>query len=499
MNRGRWTLTALCLATYMLLLDITIVQVALPAIGREFHEGLTGLQWAVDAYVLPLAALVVSLGTLADWWGRRTVFLTGVVGFTLASVACGAAQSALGLDVSRAVQGLAGAAMFATTLALIGQEFQGAARGRAIVIWGSTVGAAVASGPLVGGILTDLVSWRWIFFVNAPLGVVTFFMTLRYVGEGRDTTRRPLDVPGVLALSGGLALLTAGLLRGTAENWHGSGPRASIAAGVVLLLAFAALQRRDGAMIDRTLYRSRPFVGVTIATLGLGAGVFAMMLFLNVFLQNALDASPLQAGLELLPMSLPVLIVPIAARRAGLPVVSGRTIGVGLVLAGAGLLLMTRAGADRSWATLLPGLVVAGVGVGLANVAIAATALAVVPPTRTGLASGVSNACRVAGITVGIAALGAVMRVGISADLGSVPGKDGIVSLVSAGQLHLAERATARPGTIVTAFDQGWHATLVAGAVTVLTGAVAAFALVGRPALGMAHAPAMTAPEGSPA
>ena len=478
--RNRWTLTALCLATFMLLLDITIVQVALPAIGREFHSDLTGLQWIVDAYVLPLAALIVTLGTLADRFGRRRVFVSGVVVFTAASLACGLATSTVALDLARVVQGLGGAAMFATTLALVGQEFPGPARGRAIMIWGSTVGAAVATGPLLGGLLTDVVGWRWIFLVNVPIGVATVALTMRHVAAGKSADPRRLDVLGAVTLTVGLALVTAGLLRGAAANWSTNGPLAMLAGGAVALGAWAALQRRPSAMVDRTLYRNRGFVGVTVATLGIGAGMFAMLLYLTVYLQNVLGASPLQGGLRLLPFATLVFVVPLVSRRLAIPMVSGRTLGAALALVAGGLALMVAAGATTSWLRLLPGLVVAGLGVGLANPSIAASALAVVDVSRVGLASGVSNACRIAGITLGVAGLGAVQRDAIGSAVPHGVAHARVVDLIASGQLHVAASLAHRLPTVTTAYSHGLHVTLLTGAVVVGLGAIAAAALMPR-------------------
>ena len=477
MRTKPWTITAICLATFMLLLDITIVQVALPSIGRQLHTGLSGLQWTVDAYTLPLSALVVSIGTVSDRWGRRRVFLAGVAGFTVASALCGAAPS-LGLLVAgRALQGVAGAAMFATTLALIGQEFAGPARGQAIAAWGATVGAAVASGPIVGGVLISALDWRWIFFVNVPIGVAVVVLSLRHVAEGRDRAR-PLDWAGLAALTAGLTLLTAGLLRGTATDWSGASGPAMCVGGGVLLLMYAVLQRRPGAMLDRELVRNPAFVGVSVAVLALGAGMFATLLYLTIFLQNVLGLSPLQGGLRMLPFTAPIFVVPFVARRLRVPVVSGRVIGVGMTLVTVGLLAMTAATATTSWARLLVGMLAGGIGVGMANPAIAATALAVVPPARSGLAAGVSNTCRLAGIAIGVAVLGAVLHAAISADL---PSSSNAVALVSGGRLAAGAALIGGPhasGLVATAFTHGLHVVLVVGASIAAVGAVATFALV---------------------
>lgn len=490
MRQERWKLLALCLATFMLLLDITIVQAALPAIQRRLGGGLSGLQWTIDAYTLPLAALIISLGTVADRFGRRTIFLGGVAAFSAASLACGLSPSMAALDSWRPVQGAGGAAMFATTLALVGQEFTGPARSRAILLWGSTVGAAVASGPLLGGLLAQYATWRWIFFINVPIGVLTAAVTLRYIGNGRDQTRRRLDVPGLATLTAALVLLTGGLLRGSATGWANSAATASVAAGAVLLAGFAVLQRRPAAMLDRRLLRDRSVAAVSVATITLGAGMFAVILYLTVFLQGALSLSPFAGGIRLLPVTAPVFLVPLALRRAGISPVSGPLIGAGLTTIAAGLVTMTWAQAGAPWLRLLPGLLLAGTGVGIANAAIAATALAVVPPNRAGLAAGLSNTCRLGGIAFGIAALGAVFRAGISSRLPPADGP-GTAGLVAAGHLDLAARHLG--GGLIqaqTAFSHGLHLLLATAALTAITGAAAAFRYirVGTPSLPATHA-----------
>jgi EmrB/QacA subfamily drug resistance transporter len=478
MRSERGKLLALCLATFMLLLDITIVQAALPTIQRRLGGGLTAVQWTVDAYTVPLAALIVTLGTIADRVGRRAVFLAGVGLFSAASVACGLTSSMVALDVWRAVQGIGGAAMFATTLALIGQEFAGPARGRAILVWSSTVGGAVASGPLLGGLLTQFASWRWIFFVNAPVGVVVVALTLGGIGERRNESGRALDAPGLVTLSAGLALVIGGLLRGSATDWTSGAAMAAIGVGIVLLAVFAILQRRARAMLDRALLRERAVAGVSLATVALGAGMFAVILYLTIFLQSALALSPIAGGLRLLAATVPVFVVPFVLRRAKIAPVSGRLIASGLVTIAAGLLAMTWAGTNGSWLHLLPGLLIAGVGTGIANAAVAATALAVVPPARAGLAAGLSNSCRIGGIAIGIATLGVVFRAGIDSALGGrVPSADR--GLIAAGQLHAAQQLGLPISRAQIAFDNGLHSVLLAATATVLFGALAAYRYVG--------------------
>src|SRR5436190_7849290 len=290
----KWTLVAVCLTTFMLLLDITIVVVALPSIQRRFDASLTGLQWVVDAYALTLATLILTAGALADRYGRRLVFMTGVVLFTFASLLCGLAWSTTALDVARALQGIGGAALFATALALIGHEYRGPERFGALAVWGATVGAAVASGPLVGGILTDAFGWRWIFFVNIPVGAFAFAVALRRIAESRDEGARRTDVAGLVTFSAGLFLLVFGIIRGNASGWTSGLILASLIGGVALLVLFVVVERRqERPMLDISLFRQRAFVGVSVATFCIAAGMFAILPYLSIYLQDVLGYTPL--------------------------------------------------------------------------------------------------------------------------------------------------------------------------------------------------------------
>src|ERR671923_559844 len=246
MERKWWSLLAVCLATFMLLLDITVVNVALPDIQKDLNTDLTGLQWVVDAYTLLLAALTLTMGTLADRFGRRRLFVIGVGLFTFASLLCGLATSATFLHVARGLQGVGGAAMFATSLALIAQEFQGPERGTAIAAWGATIGGAVAVGPLVGGALTDGFGWEWIFFVNVPIGVGTMVLTTTRLANLKAPDPEPIDWPGLATFSLGLFALIFGLIRGNPEGWSSPQIVFSLVSAAVLLVAFVAIEYRTG-------------------------------------------------------------------------------------------------------------------------------------------------------------------------------------------------------------------------------------------------------------
>jgi EmrB/QacA subfamily drug resistance transporter len=488
----RWTLVAVCTTTFMLLLDVTIVIVALPSIQRQLDASLTGLQWIVDAYSLTLAALLLTAGALADRFGRRRVFVLGVILFSLASLLCGLAWNIAVLDVARALQGIGGAALFATALALIGHEYRGPARGGAIAIWGATVGAAVASGPLVGGILTDAFGWRWVFFVNVPVGVFALFVALTRMGESRDEGAVRADVWGLLTFSGALFLIVFGVLRGNAEGWTSGLIVASFAGGAVLLAVFVVVELgQSRPMLDLGLFRQPAFVGVSVATFCIGAGMFAIFPYLSIYLQDVLGYSPLGAGLRFLPLTAFVFAVPLAMRKLAPQASLRLVLSGGLVLVALALALMYGLTPGSRWTALLPGLIVGGLGIGLANPSIAAAALRVVDPARTGMASGINNAFRLGGVAIGVAALGAVLERRAATSLGSTLGPHGraLASAVSAtgtraaaGHLGVAHAAT-------TAYVSGLNTVLLVGCATVGVGALAAGILMRAPAPVAAPAP----------
>ncbi len=235
-SRQRWTLVAACVATFMLLIDITVVNVALPEIQRELDASFSDLQWVIDAYALTLAAFLLTAGSAADRIGRRKVFVFGLAVFTVSSLACGLAGSPVALIVSRGFQGVGGAVLFATSLALLAEEFEGRQRGTAFGIWGATIGGAVAVGPLVGGVLTDGLGWEWIFLVNLPVGAAAIALTLARVPESSDPDARSIDIPGVLTFSSALFCLIFAIVRGNAEGW-GSTLIVSLFVAAVVLLA----------------------------------------------------------------------------------------------------------------------------------------------------------------------------------------------------------------------------------------------------------------------
>ncbi len=448
MERKWRALVIVCVATFMLLLDITVVNVALPDIQRELHTSFTDLQWVVDAYALLLATCMLNAGTLGDLLGRKRVFVAGVVLFTLASALCGSATSPLFLNLARGLQGVGGAAMFAVSLAILSQEFQGRERGTAFGIWGATVGAAVAIGPLVGGALTEWGGWRWIFFVNLPIGVACVAAAAAYLHESRDEEHGGFDWPGFAFLTGGLFSLVLALLRGNGWGWGSGRTLGLFGAALVLLFGFVAAElRQESPMFDLALFRKPSFTGAQIVAFTLSSAMFSQFLFLTLYLQNQLHYSPLQAGLRFLPLSiLAFLFAPIAGRLSTrIPV--RILFGVGMSLVGAALLLMHGITPSSGWTTLLPGFIVGGIGIGLVNAPLASTAVSVVEPRRAGMASGINNTFRQVGIATGIAGLGAIFQ----------------------SKVHGGDRA---------AFVSGMNAILLVAAFVAFFGAAAGVALV---------------------
>ena len=484
-RRRQWTLLAVCLTTFMLLLDITVVVVALPNMQAQFDAGLTGLQWVIDAYALTLATLILTAGALADRYGRRLIFIAGVVCFTLSSLLCGLAWNIASLDVARALQGIGGAALFATALALIGHEYRGPERFGALAVWGATIGAAVACGPLVGGVLTDGLGWRWIFFVNIPVGVFALVVAVTRISESRDEAARRTDVLGLVTFSTALFLIVLGILRGNALGWTSSLIVLSLAAGVVLLVLFVVVElRQERPMFDVRLFRQPAFVGVSVATFCIAAGMFAMFPYLSIYLQDILGYSPLATGLRFLPLTVFVFFVPLATRHLAARIPLRVTIGTGLALVAAGLLLMHGLDADSAWTALLAGFIVGGVGIGIANPALAAGALRVVDPTRTGMASGINNTFRLGGVAVGVAALGALLEHRVTDAFTTATGDNagGLGAAVSSAGVNAVAGHPDLVEPAKTAFVSGLNDVLLAGSVVLAVGAIAAALLLRSPA-----------------
>ncbi len=402
-----WTLTAVCIGTFMLLLDITIVNVALPAIQDALKSSFADLQWVVDAYALTLAALLLTAGSLADMFGRRRLWVGGLVVFTGASALCGAAQNPLMLELSRGLQGVGGAVMFSVSLALLANAFTGKERGIAFSVWGAITGLAVAIGPIVGGALVTGLSWRYIFFVNVPFGLVAVALSVAKVVESRNEHARRPDLAGFVLFSLSLASLVYALIESGISGFGSTTVIGAFAAAGLLLAAFVVVEWKVAEpMFDLSLFRLPTFSGGSIAAFGVSAGTFSILLYLVLYLQDVLGYSALQTGLRLLVLSGGILAVSGLAGRLSSKVPVRLLIGPGLALTGIGLLAMRGLDASSSWTHLVPGLLIAGVGVGFINPPLASTAVGVVSPQRSGMASGINSTFRQVGIATGIALLG---------------------------------------------------------------------------------------------
>ncbi|HWI73789.1 MAG TPA: MFS transporter [Baekduia sp.] len=415
-----WTLVAVSLGTFMLLLDITIVVVALPDIRTSLHAGFSDIQWTVDAYSLSLAAVLLPSGSLADLLGRRRVFAGGLAIFTASSLLCGVAQSGTMLVVFRAVQGIGGAAVFATSLALLAQTFHGRERGTAFAAWGAVAGVSTALGPVLGGLLTSGLSWRWIFLVNLPLGVVAIAITLTQVREFRPGHARRLDVAGFAVFTAGLVALVYGLIEASERGWGDGLVVGALILAAVLLTAFPFVERAQAQpMFDLSLFRKPTFVGGSIAAFGINGSLYGMFLYLILYLQNALGYDALESGLRLSIITAAALCTAVPAGRLSAHVNVRWLIGPGLLAIGGGLLLMRGLDASSSWTHLIPGFVLAGLGSGLVNPPLAATAVGVVAPQDAGMASGINTTFRQVGIATSIAALGSIFATKMA---GATPG-----------------------------------------------------------------------------
>jgi len=497
-DRKWWTLIAVCFGTFMLLLDITVVNVALPDIQVALHSSFADLQWVVDAYALTLAAFLLTAGVLGDMYGRRGMFAIGLVLFSVASLTCGLATTPLMLNLSRAAQGIGGAIMFATSLALIAQAFSGRERGTAIGVYGAVVGGAVAIGPLVGGAITSGIGWRWIFFINIPIGVVAVIITLSKVENAKVATGRRIDWLGFVTFTASLFLLVYGLVQGNAKGW-GSTYIVSMFVGSAVLMAVFLIGewRQADPMLDLGLFRRPAMVGVSLGSFALSASIFAMFLYLTLYMQTVLDYSPFQAGLRFLPLTMLAFFVAPVAGKLTVRIQSRFMMSLGLALVALACELMSHVQADSSWLVLLPGFLVGGVGIGITNPVLAAASVSVVPPERSGMSTGAASTFRQVGIATGIAGLGAVfvqqIKPAVVSSLQSTPVGQAVLahggsqlgqSLASGGVRQAAAAIPVAAGrhALVSAYQSGFVSTfnhlMTIAAVVAFVGAVGCLFLV---------------------
>jgi EmrB/QacA subfamily drug resistance transporter len=394
------------------MLDIAVVNTALSRIAEDLDTGLGGLQWVVDAYTLPLAATVLTAGALADRLGRRRVFTVGLVIFTGASLVAALAGSIEVLNTARAVQGVGGAILFAVSIALLAHAFPGAGeRAKALGIYGATIAGSFAIGPFVGGVLTSGLDWEWVFLINVPIGLASLALTMRHVEESRDPVARRIDWAGQTTLAGGLFLLVLALLRGNEDGWASTLILSEFAGAALLLGAFAVIERRvREPMLPLGLFRSRAFTGAQVGAFAISGSFFAIFLYITLYLQQILGLSAIEAGLVYVPGTIVMFGVSgVTATLMERGVKPGSLISIGLALVTVGMVLMTTADVGSSWTVVLAPSIVAMIGTGLFNPSVIAVALESVPGDQSGLAAGVNDTFRQAGIAVGVAALGALV------------------------------------------------------------------------------------------
>jgi EmrB/QacA subfamily drug resistance transporter len=473
--RKWWPLVAVCAGTFMLLVDVTIVNVALPGMARQLHTTFQDLQWVIDLYALVLAALVLTVGSVADRIGRRRTYLLGLALFAASSLTCGLAGNAALLIAARGVQGVGAAAMFATTMALISSSYSGRDRGVAFGAWGAVNGAAAAAGPIAGGLLTTHFGWRWIFLVNLPVSVVAVALTLLVVPESRDPHPRGVDLPGMVSFTAAAAALTYALIRGSFVSGFTLG---LLGAAVVALGVFVVVERwQPNPMLDLALLRNGSFTAMLAAGALLSAAAWAAMTYESLWLQSVLGLSAIQAGLVVLPCSLAAFTVSGGIGRVLHRAPPRLLIGSGLLVIAAGALAQAVIRPGSGWPVVVPGLVLVGAGAGLSVASLSATAMAAVPGSRAGMAAGTVSTFRQLGYAFGIAVLGDVFRAGVQHVAGhrlAAPlsgGQAGAVMARSSGLADLVRRA----------FADGLDLTFLAAAGMGLAGAVVVFTLVRRP------------------
>jgi EmrB/QacA subfamily drug resistance transporter len=488
-----WTLCVVAVGSFMLLLDVTIVNIALPDIEEALDASLTDLQWVVASYAVALSAALLTAGSLADRFGRRAVFSWGMAIFTVASLLCGVAQDPLMLNLARVLQGIGGAALLATSLALLAAAYPDHRdRHVALAVWGAVSGAALAIGPLAGGVLVEAAGWRWIFLVNLPVGILALIATVLKVAESRAEHSGRIDWPGFLTLGTALGTLSFALLRANEEGWTSTPVVSGFVIAAVSLLAFVLVERfRGDPMLPGALFRKITTTGAAVGVLAMSSTAFALLLYLTLYLQTVLGHEPLAAGLRLLPLTLSIFVASAIAARVGSVLPARWLVSGGLACIGVGLLLMGGLDASDDWTALLVGQLVTGLGVGLVNPNVVAAAMGAVESARVGVASGLSNTCRSMGIAIGVASLGAVfadrVRDAVHDALSDTPLKEQASELghaVASGQIGpaVAQLPPEQRGLFTdaaqSAFIEGLNSILTVAAVVAFIGALAVIPLI---------------------
>jgi EmrB/QacA subfamily drug resistance transporter len=506
-NSRWWTLGAMCFALFMLMLDNTVVNIALPSIQRDLHASLSSLLWTVNAYTLTFAVLLVTGGRLGDIFGRRKLFLFGVVVFGIASLAIGFAPDDTVLVTFRAVQGVGAAFMMPATLSIITQAFPAHQRGTAIGTWAGVSALALAIGPVIGGVLTQDVSWRAIFFINPPIAVVTIAVTLFAARDSRDeTVGRTVDLPGIATLTVGLTALVLALIESNTWHWGSTRVIGLLALAVVGLAAFVAIEHRVRApMVDFAIFRSPTSAGANLVGFLVTFGMFAQFFFITLYLQNVLHYSALQTGLRFLPATVVIIIMGPLAGRLTDRIGSRPLMTLGLLIVAGGMLIQSRISVHTGYGLLLPGFILMGLGVGLVMSPMSTAAMNAVDRRKAGAASGVLSMSRMVGGSVGLAAMGAlVTAIGTSKIDSALPHlpssvRSHIVTALGSGGTGTAGAHQATPQVthaVNAAFISALGTGLLIGAIVMIAGAIVAWALIDRSA---AKGEAEPVPQAEPA
>ena len=454
--RKWWTLAAVAFGLFMIMLDNTVVNVALPSMARDLGVGLSELEWIVTGYALTFASLMLTGGKLADLLGRRLIFVTGLAIFTVSSLACGLAESGEFLIGARVVQGAGAALMNPATLSIIAATFPPRQRGTAIGIWAGVSALALAIGPLVGGLLTEHLAWNWIFFVNVPVGILAIVASFVLIPESKDeSAEQRLDLPGLLTSGIGLFALTYGLIEANTYGWTSGRIVGVFVIAVVMLVAFVLLETHQRLpMLDLSLFRNGTYAGANLAVLLVALAMFGVFFFVSLYMQGILMYSAVEAGAAFLPMTvLIILVAPIAGRTSD-RIGSRWLMTAGMLLVSAQLLYFSRLDEHSTFWNLLPGLLVGGAGMALVMTPSAAAAVRALPVDKSGVGSAVLNASRQVGGSMGIALMGAIM----AHQVGGLTGPE---------VFRQPEK-----------FIDGFSTTLLVAAVIALAGAVVSFVLV---------------------
>ena len=449
-HRKWWTLAAVALGLFMIMLDNTVVNVALPSMQESLDLEISQLEWIVTGYALTFGALMLTGGKIADLFGRRRTFVAGLGIFTLSSLACGLADGAAMLIWARVVQGVGSALMNPATLSIIAVTFPPQERGRAIGVWVGVSALALAIGPLVGGVLSEHASWQWIFFINLPIGAIAIAAAFAFIDESRDTSREQrADVPGLVTSGLGLFALTYGLIEANHFGWGSTRIVGAFAVAFVALTAFLALERHQRLpMLDLALFHDRMFAGANTVMLLSALAMFGVFFYVSLYMQQVLGYSPVKAGAMFLPMT--VLIIVVAPRAGQLADRTGARllVGVGQLLVAGALLLFARLTAQSSALALVPPMMISGAGMAMTMTPATAAAMGSVRPDKMGVGSAVLNSARQVGGSIGIALMGAVVVARSSASLAQgQTGPDAFVHGIQGG-FYLAA-AIALVGSVV--------------------------------------------------